>query len=170
MIDTKESIVNPPRLDELFQLTCWVALTDATLERGCMRVIPGSQKNLYPISLTPAKDGLSNNVFGVFDGEINYPIESSKKQNLEMKAGQFFFFTERVLHGSVGNTTDQTRWGVSCRVTRTDTRIYSDRMLNKAHEYPLYGINKLNLDSWEAVLIRGEDKLGVNRIREDKPV
>jgi len=165
--DMQESIVNPPDMEELFQLTCWVALTDATLEKGCMRVIPGSQKDLYTISLTPAEEGSANNVYGAFDGTLDYPIDSSEKRNIEMKAGQFFLFTERVLHGSRGNSTDGTRWAVNARITRTDTRIYTERMLNNSHRYSIYGISKLSLDNWDAVLVRGEDEFGINRLRPE---
>ena len=55
--DLKESAVYPPDVEELFQVTAWVALTDATKENGCMKILPGSHKHLYPILLPNLEAG-----------------------------------------------------------------------------------------------------------------
>lgn len=166
----KESVVNPPDVEDLFQLTCWFALTDATKENGCMTVVSGSSKKVYPIKFEifdPSQAGNGKGRFGNFQIEIDYPIHSDNIKAIEMKAGQFYLFSERAIHGSLDNKTDQWRWGVNGRVVPTNTRIYSQKMLSEGHSYSIAGVNKIKLDNWKAALLRGEDRFGYNRLLEE---
>ena len=163
----KEPVLQTSRIEELFQLTCWIALTDATPENGCMALIPGSHREIYPVKITTDLQNPSNQsdrTYGVYAGDINYTIHPNDIKLIEMKAGQFFFFSERVIHGSSDNVTDGWRWAVSGRLARTDTRVYSQKMLEDCHEIVAYGIKKLKLDNWKAVLLHGEDRFGYNRL------
>ncbi len=161
----KESVANPPNPEELYQVTCWIALTDATIDNGCMMLIPGSQKEIYPILLgEKSPEHHKNNVYGNREGKLDYPIDTAEIRPIEMKAGQFFLFSERVLHGSFDNKTDASRWAINGRLARTDTRFYTDKMLNNSHQVKYFSIKKMNLDKWKAVLVRGEDHFGYNRL------
>ena len=48
----KAPVVYPPDPSELFQLTCWIALTNATQENGCMTVVKGSQRRIHPLKIS----------------------------------------------------------------------------------------------------------------------
>lgn len=76
---------------------------------------------------------------------------------MTMKKGQFFIFSERTMHGSLPNYTQQSRLGINCRITTTDTLIYPKRL--KA-----YYIDSSNLDisKHHCVLLSGKDKNGKN--------
>ena len=87
---------------------------------------------------------------------------------IEMKAGQFFIFSERAIHGSLSNQTDQWRWAVNGRIIKPDTRLYTDEMLREGHSYKVVGVSEINLDNWQTVLLRGKDTFGYNRLRQDE--
>ncbi|MBD2607023.1 phytanoyl-CoA dioxygenase family protein [Scytonema hofmannii FACHB-248] len=160
----KQSVVNPPNSDKLFQVTCWIALTDATVDNGCMVVIPGSHEEMYPTILGEKSGGSHNTVSGNYETNFDYPLDTAEIRPIEVKAGQFFIFCERVLHGSLDNKTDASRFAINGRITRTDTRLYNDEMLKESHRVKIYNIKKISLENWKAVLIRGKDSFGYNRL------
>ena len=166
----KEPAINPPNFEELFQLTCWIALTDATKEKACMTVVSGTSKEIYPVKVEAYNASKADNQKGRFGNlkiEVDYPIDAKKVKKIEMKAGQFLIFSERAMHGSLDNKTDQWRRAVAGRIVRPNTKIYTKKMLEKNHSMLLGGIDKLKLDNWKAALIRGEDRFGYNRLLEE---
>ena len=124
----------------------------------------GSHKDIYSSTLMDGKAEESNSIFGDHVVKIDFPIETSNIHELEVKAGQFFIFSERTLHGSLPNKTDETRWAFNFRITKTSTKIYSENMLKNKHKYIQYGLKNMNLHNWRAVLVRGKDKFGLNRL------
>jgi hypothetical protein len=161
--DQKRSILHPEDSEELFQVSCWIALTDATKYNGCMTVVPGSHWEIYPVQLSTAQ---TTTGYGAYQGTLCYPIDEQKVNLIEMKAGQFFIFTERVIHGSVDNVSDDWRWAVNGRIAKTNTKVFTKEMLEENLEISIYRIKKFKLDNWKAVLLRGQDSFGYNRLFE----
>ncbi|MEC4805079.1 MAG: phytanoyl-CoA dioxygenase family protein [Jaaginema sp. PMC 1079.18] len=162
----KEPVAHPVDIEEISQLTCWIAITDVNKENGCMKIIPGSHKEIYPINIDRSEN--VNNIYGFIGGTMDYPTESAPVDYIEMKAGQFYFFSERAIHGAVENKTDQSGLALNCRITRTDTRIHNQKVLKKgSYSIDIFGIDH-SLNNWSAVLLRGEDKHGYNRLYEQK--
>jgi non-haem Fe2+, alpha-ketoglutarate-dependent halogenase len=170
----KAPVVEPPDLSEIFQLTCWIALTKATKENGCMTVVRGSQKEIYPLKASrpfdTKNDEDQSKRFVTAKIEVDYSVKSEDVIPIEMEAGQFFIFSERALHGSLGNQTDQWRWAVNGRIVRPDTRLYTPEMLTEGHSHRVIGVSQINLENWQAISIRGKDTFGYNRLREDSSV
>lgn len=163
--DFKEPVAHPADIEEISQLTAWVAITDVTKESGCMKIIPGSHKEIYPINID--RSGNINNIYGFIGGKLDYPTESAKVDYIEMKAGQFYLFSERAIHGAVDNTTDQFGLALNCRITRTDTRIHNQKVLKKdSYSIDIFGIDH-SLKNWSAVLVRGKDSHGYNRLYQE---
>jgi phytanoyl-CoA hydroxylase len=85
---------------------CWIALDDATIDNGCLWVLPGSHTPgiLYPSR--PLEDPR-------FDGSPvahGFPDPESGAKCLEIEAGGVVFFNGYLLHQSLPNTTpDQYR-------------------------------------------------------------
>ncbi len=158
----RECAVHPPDDQELFQLTVWVALTDANRDRGCLRVIPGSHRDIYP-TIVERDPSQVDQVYRYDKGALDYPFEGAPEHLLEAKAGQCFLFTERVVHGSVGNTTDEPRGGINARLARTDTKFYTENMFAEGHQYTYHKL-RMNLANWRAVLLRGVDRYHHNRL------
>ena len=166
--DLRNSVVYPPDRESLFQLTCWIALTDATKENGCMTIVPGTHKELYPMrtqNYYTKKPGKEQTELSRV--EVDYPINAEDVKAIEMKAGQFYIFTERLIHGSQGNLTEDSRWSLTGRIVRPDTKLYSKKMLENSHNLRILDVNHMNLKNWKAVMIRGKDRFGYNRMLEE---
>lgn len=162
----KEPVAHPVDIEAISQLTCWIAITDVNKENGCMKIIPGSHKEIYPINIDRSEN--VNNIYGFIGGSLDYPTESAPVDHIEMKAGQFYLFSERAIHGAVDNTTDEFGLALNCRVTRTDTQIHNKKVLKQgAYSIDIFGIDH-SLNNWSAVLLRGKDEHGLNRLREEK--
>ena len=166
----KESVVNPPDFEDLFQLACWFALTDAKKENSCMMVVADSNQEIHTIKMEEFDASKADSQKGRFANlsiELDYPIDSQKVKTIEMKAGQFYIFSERAIHGSTDNKTDQWRWAVAGRIVRPNTKIYTKKMLENNHSMLVGGIDNIKLDNWKAALLRGEDRFGYNRLLEE---
>lgn len=86
-------------------ITCWTAITDATLDNGCVWVIPGSHKmGLLPHIDEPETDDTYGGMTAQFDddsGAIPVPV----------KAGQVACFSSLTLHRSGPNVSNTLRRG-----------------------------------------------------------
>ncbi len=76
----------------------WTALDEATIENGCMRVIPGSHK----LDLIPSKD---KGASALRDEQIDL----AKAIDVPLKPGSSLVFHSRLLHGSEPNRSEHHR-------------------------------------------------------------
>lgn len=96
-------------------VTAWVALAPTTRANGCLRVIPGSHRADLPhVPVHDSRSWFAKGAAGV---------DESRAVDLEMAPGDAVFFTERTLHGSCANDSDQPRLACSLRYTTPDVRI-----------------------------------------------
>jgi ectoine hydroxylase-related dioxygenase (phytanoyl-CoA dioxygenase family) len=97
--------------------TAWIALTDSTPERGCIKVIPGSHKqNLIPHEETFDPENMLSR------GQSVPGIDETKAVDLVLKAGQFTVHHEMVVHGSGANTSNDRRLGISFSCVSTEAK------------------------------------------------
>jgi phytanoyl-CoA hydroxylase len=84
----------------------WIALDDATIENGCLWVLPGSHKRGY---LYPQREHNNQDEFD-FAGE-SFGFDDSGEVPVEVRAGTVVFFNGYLLHRSRKNrsTTDYRR-------------------------------------------------------------
>jgi non-heme Fe2+,alpha-ketoglutarate-dependent halogenase len=155
MEDYLEPALHPPDRNELFQLTIWIALDDATRENGCMQAYPGSHKEIRTIR------------FGGNEGfyKVNFTLEFESRPedavSLEVPAGHFILFSERVIHGSGPNTSTKRRMAVNFRLIPPNVRVYPDQRTHRAmHMGQVY-----SLDRWSLLLLRGEDRYELNKTK-----
>jgi ectoine hydroxylase-related dioxygenase (phytanoyl-CoA dioxygenase family) len=84
------------------KLSVWIALDDATIDNGCLKVIPGSHKRQF------------NN--RRFEGEgFGNRIDEAQLEGLPvvdavMSRGDALFFSDRTVHGSHANRNGEPRW------------------------------------------------------------
>ncbi len=151
--DMKESVLEPTNEEEMFEVNCWIALTDAPEERGCLSLIPGSHKEIYPMKVKgkQAASGAKGIVVGRYDAEMDYPINSKNTKPLPAKAGQFYLFSGRAIHGSTDNVTDEKRWAVAGHFIKADTKVFTKNMLENGLTHEVYGLTKIKLDKWKPV-------------------
>ena len=94
-----------------------IYVSEATDEMGCVRVYPGSHKEL----------GRTGGMMGRGDNEEiteKYPIE--KATVLEAEPGDVLFFSYFTLHGSMPNRSDKTRKSVLVQMLSGDDHIVED--------------------------------------------
>ena len=125
-------------------VTAWVAFTDAPVESGAMKFIPGSHK-LDQISHrdTYAADNLLTR-----GQEIEMTVDEARAVDVPLKAGEFSLHHIRLVHGSEPNTTPDRRIGLAVRYIPTYVR-------------------QVKVDD-SAVLVRGRDRYG-NFEHEPRP-
>jgi hypothetical protein len=82
-------------------LGAWIAIDDATIDNGCLWVVPGSHRNGY---LWPA--GPHGNADEYDTSDQAYGFDDSKGIAVEVKAGSVVFFNGYLLHRSLKNRTN----------------------------------------------------------------
>lgn len=93
-------------------VTCWVPLVDATLENGCLHVIP-----------TVHRTGILRHYTGGHAGFLEVPHEelpSVEPVPVPMKAGDALLLTNLTPHASFANRTNQVRWSIDLRYQSAD--------------------------------------------------
>jgi hypothetical protein len=83
-------------------------LTDASIEMGCLALVPGSHREL--IAHCPAnRDGT---------GQLHIPdrfLEAEQTVPVPVKRGGALFMHRRMMHSSLPNKSDQIRWSFDLR-------------------------------------------------------
>lgn len=97
-------------------ITVWIPLVDATLENGCLHLIPGTHRK------RAIKHG-SETYSGT--GYLELPPEFIAERTREivalpMRAGSAVLFNDRLVHSSTPNNSRNVRWSVDLRYQPTD--------------------------------------------------
>jgi len=143
-----------PALNPVKNLSAWMAIDDATLANGCVRLMPGTHKRHLDRRMSQAESG--EGLFGR-RYRVEYVVDTREAVAMVMRPGQFFLFSESLLHGSTANPTKKRRLGLSVRVTTPDVKIYEGQTIDG---------QGLSLEHYGAVLMCGEDRYGYNRYIE----
>jgi chlorinating enzyme len=124
-------------LEPPVQVTAWVALTDASVEAGCMEVIPGSHRaGQHHHHETPSPNNLlsrGQTLSGEFD--------RSCTAFMPVKAGEFSLHHTHLVHCSGPNRTNDRRVGLGISYVPTSVRCSSRTRVT-------------------AMLVRGRDRYG----------
>lgn len=94
-------------------VTCWIPLVDATVQNGCMQIMPGVSKRGYIEHLW-------------FDGKKAIQIDpellpATKPIDAECPRGGAIFMTKFTPHRGLPNLSDRVRWTMDLRYQRTGT-------------------------------------------------
>lgn len=101
-------------LDDAEEVTCWLALTDATEENGCMSFVPGSHKN----RIVPHVDTFSDNNLLTRGQQITVDVKEDETVSIPLKAGQASMHHGHLFHASGPNKTEDRRIGMAIRYIR----------------------------------------------------
>ena len=172
---TEKLVPTAAEEDKPWELTAWISMAEATRENGCMKVMPGSHRTWYfdekrNVPFEPENfnkkltDGQKSGFYGYDYDKLkldpNWKPDESRAFHLEMKPGQFFIFTSRLLHGSNANTSKSSvRFGWATRFVPTHVRVYADQ-----DDFHHFG-EVLPLNRYSTVLVAGEDRYRHNRVR-----
>ena len=121
-------------------LSAWIAVDDTTRTNGCMQVLPGSHKRLYPHITTPEAE-----VFAKAADPSSY--DPSAAVHIELKAGEFVFFNESTLHYSPPNKSETRRFGITPRLT-----------------VPFVDVGRR--EQIEVLMVKGEDYMGYYNVTQ----
>lgn len=98
-------------------VTCWTALDDATIDNGCLWVIPGSHKGELLDHDQPWQVGDRVDM-QVRDEQIEFSLEAPN----ELAAGSCSFHHSMLLHRSGPNRTDRPRRGLAVHYMSSRSR------------------------------------------------
>jgi non-heme Fe2+,alpha-ketoglutarate-dependent halogenase len=101
-------------LSEPDVLTAWVAFTDATVENGAMRMVPGSHGE----QLTHHDTFVANNLLSRGQ-EIAVEVDEARGVDVLLRAGEMSLHHVRMVHGSPANRSDDRRVGFAIRYVPT---------------------------------------------------
>ncbi len=101
-------------------VTVWLAVDDADVENGCMKVIPGSHK-FGQIKSRKSGPDEKNILSQTIENALGY---GEPPVNIELKAGEFSMHSDLLLHSSPPNRSDKRRCGLTLRYAPVDVRAY----------------------------------------------
>lgn len=118
-------------------VTAWVALTDATPENGCMRMLPGSHlSGQQDHEAGETKNNLLSN-----GQQIALEIDESKAIDVVVPAGEVSFHHTHIVHSSGANHSNERRIGIGISYIPTRVQFIGEGRV-------------------PAALVRGQDKFG----------
>jgi phytanoyl-CoA hydroxylase len=104
----QDLIVVTDDADETNMLGVWLPLNDATVENGCLVVVPGSHKRgLVRHCDTPTFQGIPNELVG------------NNQRPLPVKPGDVIFLHPLIMHASLSNSSNGARWSFDLRYCPT---------------------------------------------------
>ena len=99
------------QLNDIKEVTCWLAISSARKQAGCMKFIPGSHKN----RIVPHNDTFDENNLLTRGQEISVKVNENEAVYAELDPGQASFHHGLLFHSSGPNTTDDRRIGSAIR-------------------------------------------------------
>lgn len=109
--------LDPPKV-----VTLWLAVDEATVENGCMRVLPRSHLNGVR---NIEKEDVSKSLFE--SGVKMTEAEEAQVVNLELTPGSLSIHHPHAVHGSLANTSDKRRCGLTIAYIPTSTKVLNER-------------------------------------------
>lgn len=149
--------------DRTQMITVWLAISDATIENGCLQVIPGKPQ-MYPHC--PKRQT------SIADGCLDF----DKAVPLPVKAGSAVIFHPLTPHASLDNHSDRFRWSFDIRynVTGQPTgRAHFPQFVarSKAHPEQVLTDWKAWRDMWLSARaqLSGQPHIPIHRWKSDSP-
>ncbi len=124
-------------LEPYEQITAWIALTDATPEMGCIKIIPGSQV----IGQRPHKDTATQGNLLSRGQTIDHKLDYTNYVMMPLKAGQISLHHTHIVHASDPNRSEQRRIGIGVSYIPPQCHLVNDMRVT-------------------AALVRGRDEYG----------
>lgn len=99
-------------------ISAWLALTDSTIQSGCMRVIPGSHRE----GLQPHVEVQSANNLLRRGEQVRVAVNEEEAIDMELRAGQMSLHHNTIIHGSNPNMSGARRIGFIVRFVTPQLR------------------------------------------------
>jgi phytanoyl-CoA hydroxylase len=152
--------------DETDMVTVWCAITDATVDNGCLQVIPKeSETDILPhcpMKQTAIADGF---------------IDKNSAVPLPVKSGGVVIFHPLTPHSSLNNSTDGFRWSFDIRFNKTGQptgRAHFPDFVARSRSNPGSELNSVDRwrTMWEEARTRLSDDthIDIHRWQSDSPL
>jgi non-haem Fe2+, alpha-ketoglutarate-dependent halogenase len=118
--------------------SAWIALTDSSVENGCLRVVPGSHRaGKLSHTETYADDNLLNH-----GEEIDVAVAEASARDMVLRPGEMSLHHVNLIHGSKPNRSGKKRIGfavtyVTPEVGRSNLPVVWARGTSQDHEFDL---------------------------------
>lgn len=136
--------------------TAWLAVDDATIENGCLRIIRGSHKDRAIKAHNALGDDAEVTLFEELDPST---YEEADAVDLVLKAGQISLHDVFLLHGSEANASPNPRRGLTMRFMPTTSLFDREIAAADARER-----NIVDHSMRPVYLMRGADRHGGNQL------
>ncbi len=94
--------------DRTRMVTAWVAVTDATVENGCLQVIPGSHRGPMLLHCPRPQAAIADGL-----------VDEAAARPLPVRSGGVILFHPMTIHGSLANKSNGIRWSFDLRYNVT---------------------------------------------------
>lgn len=101
-------------LSESRLVSAWIALTDSTIDNGCLRVLPGTQTRKFDHIEKRDKNNLLSSGLTVSED-----LDVERAVDIVLQAGEMSFHHANIIHGSKPNTRTSPRIGFAVRYVST---------------------------------------------------
>ena len=129
-------------------ITVWIALVDATLENGCLHIMPRTHKQKV---LSWHAETYTGTGFTEIDDEyIEQLLPEKQVAPLPVKRGTAILFNDRCIHKSTPNNSNGVRWSVDLRYQPTDQDQMPQHGIGFLARSALYPERVAMLDDWLA--------------------
>ena len=139
-------------LQPLVLVSAWIAVTEATLDNGCMQVVAGSHTQTFRHDHDPERQSFGRSV-------PEDAIDRTAVRALELRPGEFVLFNENTLHASGPNRTSRPRIGLTPRISVPFVRVTGNPRgagRDRARHAPE--------EPREVAMLRGHDYTGRQRV------
>ena len=97
-----------PVADNTHMLTVWISLSAATIENGCLRVIPGSHRSALRTHCSPPHVAIPDEI-----------LELDRVTPVPTQPGDVILLHKHTCHDSLRNVSDHCRWSLDLRYNPT---------------------------------------------------
>ncbi len=161
-----------PEADESSILSVWLPITDATVENGCLMVVPGSHRDGLALHCQPSARNRKN-MLHIPDQYV--PLDRAIP--VPLKRGGALIFNRRMIHSSLPNTSDELRWSFDLRYQPTGQptgRPVLPGFVARSKQHPQSEVRDYTIwaDQWRQARSQhtGKGKLTIHRWDVDSPV
>ena len=127
----------PPLEKDPATATCWLAIDDSTVQNGCMRFLPGSNREAEIRKHAPVKLASAGRADRESSHALCTVLSDSDEKNVrrvEIKRGDITVHDQRVVHGSGPNESDGWRRAYVLAF-RTAEMVDEERRLGFSHSH-----------------------------------
>jgi len=147
-------------LTDSHEVTAWIALSEASVQSGCMKFVPGSHSG----SIVEHRDTFDKNNLLSRGQELAVEVNEAEAVDVVLQPGEMSLHHGQVFHGSNNNQSDDRRIGLAIRYIAPDMKQSIDektdaKLVAGVDEYQYFNLR----DAPKGVL----DSDDVARVRSD---